>query len=40
MFPEKSDNELTAKDEGAVGLAIKKLTKVWIMINDLGDIFI
>jgi len=39
MFPEKSDNELTAEEEGAVGIAIKKLTKVWIMINDLGDIF-
>ena len=39
MFPEKSDNELTAEDEAAIGMAIKKLMKVRIMINDLGDIF-
>lgn len=39
MFPEKSANELTAEEEEAVGIAIKKLTKVRIMINDLGDIF-
>ena len=39
MFLAKSDNELTAKDEAAVGMAIKKLMKVQIMVNDLGDIF-
>jgi len=39
MFPAKLDNELTAEDEAAVGMAIKKLMKVRIMINDLGDIF-
>ena len=28
MFPAKSDDELTAKDEAAIGEAIKKLMKV------------
>ena len=39
MFPVKLDHELTAKDEAAIGMAIKKLMKVRIMINDLRDIF-
>ena len=35
MFPEKLDNELTAKDETAIREGIKKLMKVWPMIIDL-----